>query len=192
MSKAEFLTKLRESLSGLAPADINTSMEFYSEIIDDRMEEGLSEEEAVACLGSIDDIRDKVLEAVPITKIVKEKIKPGKPMSALAVILLIIGFPLWFPLVIAGSAVTFTIYLVFWILILCLIVVNFSALICGGALIVQAFVYASTIAGGMFLFGIGLASFGAAILLFHAFRGLANLLIAGSKLFLLGLKKLFI
>ena len=134
MSKAEFLTKLRESLSGLAPADINTSMEFYSEIIDDRMEEGLSEEEAVACLGSIDDIRDKVLEAVPITKIVKEKIKPGKPMGALAVILLIIGFPLWFPLVIAGSAITFTIYLVFWILILCLIVVNFSALICGGAL----------------------------------------------------------
>lgn len=110
MSKAEFLTKLRESLSGLAPADINTSMEFYSEIIDDRMEEGLSEEEAVACLGSIDDIRDKVLEAVPITKIVKEKIKPGKPMGALTVILLIIGFPLWFPLVIAGSAVTFTIY----------------------------------------------------------------------------------
>ena len=38
MSKAEFLTKLRESLNGLAPADINTSMEFYSEIIDDRMD----------------------------------------------------------------------------------------------------------------------------------------------------------
>ena len=77
MSKAEFLTKLRESLNGLAPADINTSMEFYSEIIDDRMEEGLSEEDAVACLGSIDVIRYKVLEAVPITKIVKEKIKTG-------------------------------------------------------------------------------------------------------------------
>ena len=44
MTKAEFLGRLRDSLNGLSPADINTSMEFYSEIIDDRMEEGLSEE----------------------------------------------------------------------------------------------------------------------------------------------------
>lgn len=47
MNKQEFLVKLRKGLSGLPKEDIEERLTFYSEMIDDRMEEGLSEEEAV-------------------------------------------------------------------------------------------------------------------------------------------------
>ena len=47
MNKAEFLDALCAHLSGLPQRDIDASQEYYSEIIDDRMEDGLSEEAAV-------------------------------------------------------------------------------------------------------------------------------------------------
>lgn len=57
MTKAEFLDKLCEGLRFQSDADeIQKTVNFYSEAIDDRMEEGMTEEEAVAAMGSIDDI----------------------------------------------------------------------------------------------------------------------------------------
>lgn len=48
MDKRTFLNSLREQLYGLSQSDIDKSLEYYSEMIDDRMEDGVSEEEAVA------------------------------------------------------------------------------------------------------------------------------------------------
>ena len=47
MNKEEFLSELRTKLSGLPQEDIEERISFYSEMIDDRMEDGISEEEAV-------------------------------------------------------------------------------------------------------------------------------------------------
>ena len=47
MNKELFLSSLRESLDGLSGEDIAERLAFYSEAIDDRMEDGLTEEEAV-------------------------------------------------------------------------------------------------------------------------------------------------
>ena len=55
MNKQEFVERLRKGLSGLPQDDIEERLTFYSEMIDDRMEEGLSEEEAVGEIGSVDD-----------------------------------------------------------------------------------------------------------------------------------------
>ena len=62
------------SLKGRSEADINKSVDFYEEMIEDRIEDGIPEEEAVSALGSIDEIKGKILEEIPIAKIVKEKI----------------------------------------------------------------------------------------------------------------------
>ncbi len=43
MNKQAFLTQLRKGLSGLPQEDIEERLAFYSEMIDDRIEEGLSE-----------------------------------------------------------------------------------------------------------------------------------------------------
>lgn len=51
MTKAEFLKALEEKLSALSAQDRVASLAYYEEIIDDRMEEGLCEADAVAAAG---------------------------------------------------------------------------------------------------------------------------------------------
>ncbi len=56
MSKKEFLKKLKKALNDLPREERNKTIEYYSELIADRVEDGTSEEEAVAAMGSIDEI----------------------------------------------------------------------------------------------------------------------------------------
>ena len=42
MNKQEFLLALRGALAGLSEADIRASLDYYTEIIDDQMEEGIA------------------------------------------------------------------------------------------------------------------------------------------------------
>ena len=55
MTKQAFLTALRERLDGISDSDAERWVSFYSEMIDDRMEDGMSEAEAVANVGDVDD-----------------------------------------------------------------------------------------------------------------------------------------
>ena len=73
MNKYEFLGRLRERLAGLPPKDIDASLDYYAELIADRIEDGMSEEEAVAALGTIDEIVAQILEDTPLPKLVKER-----------------------------------------------------------------------------------------------------------------------
>lgn len=57
MTKSEFLDELCRALRFCPSAEeVQRTVNFYSEAIDDRMEDGMSEEEAVAAMGSIEDI----------------------------------------------------------------------------------------------------------------------------------------
>ena len=51
MTKLKFLLLLNERLSHLPSKEVEERLAFYSEMIEDRMEEGLSEEEAVSEVG---------------------------------------------------------------------------------------------------------------------------------------------
>ena len=63
MKKQEFLDELKKALWALPEADQKNSLEYYAEMIDDRMEDGLSEEEAVAAIGDLDEIVDALTMA---------------------------------------------------------------------------------------------------------------------------------
>lgn len=117
MTKNEFLTELRSRLEGMFEADRNQSLDYYSEMIDDRMEDGLSEEEAVAAVGTPSELADQILGEMPFSKLVKAKVKNRRKMSGGEIALLIIGFPLWFPLLLAGVIVLSAFYISFWALI---------------------------------------------------------------------------
>lgn len=134
MRKQEFLNALREGLKGLPQADIEERLTFYGEMIDDRMEEGRTEEEAVGEIGTVEEVVQQIVAETPLTKIVKEKIKPKRKMRAWEIVLLILGFPLWFPLLVAAAAVVFSLYVVLWSLLISLwaveIVLCASALAC--------------------------------------------------------------
>ena len=68
MNKQEFLAKLQELLCGLPDEDIQKSLDFYSEMIDDRIEDGLSEQEAVAVF-DVDKTAKTILADIPIIAI---------------------------------------------------------------------------------------------------------------------------
>lgn len=114
MRKEEFLRALREGLSGLPQDDLEERVGFYAEMIDDRIEEGLSEEEAVAAVGTVNDIILQVVDDYPFPELIKVRIRSRRPMSALTIVLLILGSPIWLSLLIAGFAVVFSLYMVLW------------------------------------------------------------------------------
>ena len=126
MSKNEFLERLREGLSGLPQGDIEERLSFYGEMIDDRMEDGLAEEAAVAEIGSVDEVVAQIIEETPIGRIVIEKVRPKRRMRAWEIVLLVLGFPLWFPLLIAAFAVVLSVYVVIWAVIVSVWAVDLS------------------------------------------------------------------
>ena len=101
MNRNEFIEAVREKLSGLSEEDINEALEFYDEAISDRIDDGLTEDQAVAAVGTPEEIADKILMDTPLPKLVKAqaKAKPSTGFRVWEIILLVLGFPLWFPLV---------------------------------------------------------------------------------------------
>lgn len=189
MTKQEFTLQLSNGLNGLSEEDIRKSVDYYSEMIDDRMEDGMSEEEAVAALGSIEDIRSRILEDVPITRIVKEKITPKREFRVGEIILLVLGSPIWLPLLLAGIIVCLTLYLTFWIIIMSLYAADLSVLLSGFASIVAAVIRNNGFMSVLFLSGCGIALIGAAVLLFFGFNQVTKGMLLLSKRIGLGLKK---
>ena len=192
MNKAEFTQQLTNSLAGLSQYDINRSVDYYTEMIDDRVEDGMTEEDAVAALGSIDEIRSKILEEVPITKIVKEKMTPKRSFGAGEIVLLVLGAPLWLPLLLAGIIVILAIYISFWSIIFSLYVADLSVFISGLAGLIVAAIKPGGPLGALFYAGCGIALIGVAILLFFGFNQVTKGLLFISKMIILGIKKLFV
>ncbi len=89
MNKYEFLAAIREGLDGMEKSDIDRTLDYYREIIDDKMDNGLSEEEAIASLGSVKkiiaDIRQgEAKESADTTEEPAPKAAPTEPSAEAA------------------------------------------------------------------------------------------------------------
>lgn len=162
MDKNTFLQKLQKRLYGLPEEDIQRTLDYYREMIEDRMEEGLSEEEAVANIGSVEEIAEPLLP-----KAAKRK------MKAWEITLLILGFPVWFPLLVASAAVVFSLVVTVYA-----VDVALAGCAVGGVFCTFLYLLHANWAGAAFIFGAGLACGGLSILCFvgsnalmkHSFR----------------------
>ena len=76
MNKQEFLRQLAAQLHSLPQSEIQKSLDYYEELIDDNVEDGRSEEEAVAALGDPKEIADGILLDAPLTALVCARLKP--------------------------------------------------------------------------------------------------------------------
>ena len=67
MTRAQFLNELYRRLPGLTQEQAEQHLTYYAEMLADRMEEGMSEEEAVASMEPVDVIAQRILqdEGVP-------------------------------------------------------------------------------------------------------------------------------
>ena len=205
MTKNEFLGALRARLSGLSESDIEEHISFYSEMIEDRIEDGASEEDAVCGIGSVEDIAAQIIADVPLTKIAKERIKPKRRLRTWEIVLLAVGSPIWLSLGIAAAAVILALYVVLWSLIISLWAVFVSLVACalglsvaGIAMIGGPYVFAGVIMAseshvfsGIALIGVGLVCAGLGIFLFFGCNAATKGAILLTKKIALGVKKAF-
>lgn len=170
MNKQEFLDNLKGALSGLPQSEIDGRLAFYAEMIDDKVEEGMSEEQAVAELGSAEGIASQIISEIPITRLIKERVKPKRRLSVWEFVLLFLGLPVWFPLIIAVFAVILTVYVAVWSVILSLwaVFVSFIASALFGAVCGVLSIICSNALKGISLIGLSIVFLGLSILMFFA------------------------
>lgn len=108
MDKKTFLAELSKGLAGLSYEEQDKWLDFYAETIEDRMEDGLSEEKAVAAIGSVEDVIAQILQQSQPEKKEKKKLN----LEPWHLVLLIVGSPIWFSLLVAAWAVIISFYAV--------------------------------------------------------------------------------
>ena len=78
MNKETFLKALEDRLFQLPDEEKRQQVDYYREVLEDKIEDGMSEEEAVASFGDIDKLADDILQDTPLATLVKTKVKPKK------------------------------------------------------------------------------------------------------------------
>lgn len=194
MNKLKFILELQRKLSFLSADDIEKSVEYYSEIIDDYIEDGLSENEAVAALGDIDTIVSNILAETPISHIIKKRIKPQRKLGTLEIILLILGSPIWISLGLAFLAVAISIYVSLWSVIISLWAVDLSLAACllGGIAACAILLTLGHTASALYILGAALLCGGVAIFMFFGCKAATKGILLLTKKITLSFKNLFI
>ena len=191
MNKQEFVERLRSKLSDLAEKDIEERVEFFVEMINERIEDGASEEEAVSAIGSVEDIAAQIIAEVMMTKIAKEKIKPKKKLKIVEILLLAIGSPIWISLLIAAISVIISLYVSLWAVIVSVWAAFVSTVAASiGCIVfgVTTIIY-SSLPLGLALIGASLFCLGLSIFIFLGSKALTKVVILGTKKMALGIKK---
>ena len=194
MNKQEFFAQLRKRLSGLPEQDVEERLSFYSEMIDDRQEEGLSEEAAVAAVGSVDEIVAAVVADTPLTKIAKERIKTKRRLSLGEIVLLVLGSPIWLSLGIAAFAVILSLYLSLWAVIISLWAVFVSLAACSVGCVLSGFAFLMRLNGasGLAILAAGVTCAGLSIFMFYGCKAATKGSFILVKNAVTGIKKFFV
>lgn len=182
MNKQEFLSLLRKGLYGLPQNDIEERIAFYAEMIDDRIEEGMAETEAVAAIGSVDEIVFNAVSDTSLAKIAKERIK-GRHLKAWEIVLLALGSPIWLSLLISAAAVILSIYVSIWAVVISLwaTFVSVVASSFGGIVTGIIFICIGTLYSGIATIAAGIVCSGLSIFAFYGCKALTKLIIKLTK-----------
>lgn len=119
MTKSEFLSGLDARLGALSLSDKEKSLEYYAEMIDDRIEDGMDEAAAVREIGTVEDTAAQILMEMPLTAPVRPKRRPR-------------NLGLWLcalPLLIVFGAVALALLISYWAVIFSLLVSFFAVVI---------------------------------------------------------------
>ena len=165
MTKADFLQLLERALAQLPEEERRRNLEYYSELLDDMLEEGMTEAEATAKLGSPGQIAQNILQEMPLSKLVSTRMKPQSGWTPLAIILAVVGSPVWVPLLLAAAAVVLALFVSIWALgaaVVAVVVGLAVAVVAAPIIAVRAAVL--TLPLGLLLLGAGLVLLGLCVL----------------------------
>ena len=179
---------------GLPQSDIEDRVSFFGEMIDGRMEDGMSEEEAVAAMEPIDTIVGQIMSEIPLAQLVKTKVKPEKGHKTWKIVLLICLFPIWFPLFIAFAAIVFSLLVAIWAVIISFYVVAGSLVIAslGCVIATGAYFGIGRIVPGIGGFGVIFVCIGLSILFFLLSIAMTKGTVFLTRKMFIGLKTSFV
>lgn len=191
MNKTDFLVALRSKLGKLPSYEIEQSIAFYAEMIDDRMEDGMSEQDAVAALGSVQEIAAHIItETPPIPKAIA---KANTGSRTLNIVLLAALSPFWVPLALALAITALAVYLSIWLVILSLWLTIIILILCA-PLGIAALIWFTLIGfplSGLWTFGSGMAVTGIGLFAFLGMSEINKGLVQLTRSFSAWLKGLF-
>ena len=178
-TKEIWLKVFEEELSKLPKADRQKAIEFYREMIEDKIEGGMTEEEVVKSLGNPFDVADKILkdngikcktvDAKEKEYVLVEKVKAKKGMPIwLAFILGIVVVPVAFSL----FAGWFSVLITFWATFVAMIASSVGCIIAIFASLIMGF--AGYTGSPVAIFGFCVASTGVVMILAVVFWYLAK------------------
>ena len=193
MNRLEFINALGGRLEQLPKEEVQKVLDYYVESINDRMEAGMSEEEVIEAFGDLDMLAAEILveqgylapPAAPVPVLEPEPGSPDMPPPAgqkkhlpvWAVVLLILGSPIWLSLGVAAAAVGLSVYIVVLALLFSLwcIAISFAAAGAAGAVLsFLAPVTPDTLAFRLLACGACLVLAGIGVLLLPACRGISG------------------
>lgn len=194
MNKQEFLMQLRKGLSGLPQKDVDERLSFYGEIIEDRVEEGLTEVEAVRELGSVDAVVTQILTDTPLSDIVIERVRPARKLKVWEIVCLILGSPLWLSLLIAAAAVALSLYAALWAVMIALWSVGVALAGCfvGGIASLVLFCLQGSLLTGVAMLGAGIFCGGLSIFWCYGCNAATKGIVLLTKKMAVGIKMLFV
>lgn len=153
MDKKVFMQLLEQNLRRVSATDKEEILNYYDELIEDYKEDGCSEEEAVARLESPQDIANRATT---------HELPESNKLSGWVYTLLIIGFPLWGSILLAGIFLVLSFLIVIWCLPVVVVSLTFACYASAFIGIVGAFpVMLFTFLHGLLQLGIGIFFLGA-------------------------------
>lgn len=189
MTKKEFCDGLRQALHGLPRQEIEQTLHYYSEIIADRMEEGMTEEQAVSKMEPMHVIARRVIadfrgSAAPQTR---------AKLSGFMIALLILGFPLWFPLLATGFGLMVVALTMAWVFVLVLWAVCLG-LFSGGVAAILGLILGTIYTGFPWFgqIGLGMAAMGLSVFLFYGAKAAIPIAMGATVRLVSGIKKGFV
>lgn len=193
MNREEFRKNLSMKLSQLPEEEVEKSISYFDEMIEDRMEDGMEEEAAVKEMGHVDEIAEKILTEMSLYKLVKTRVKPEKNYTTFEIILLVIGFPVWFPLLISFFAVIGSVCISIFAIIFSFYASAISIFIAGVlGTIFSPVAFVENFYAGLFILASSLICIGISIFLFYGLNFVAKRAVDGMELTWKKIKKLFI
>lgn len=180
MTKKKFIAEMRSELQVLSNQDLEERLNFYGEMIDDKIENGTPEEDAVKELGPVKIIASQILSDYNLTKKQEKIVKEKRRLKGWEKALLIIGSPLWIAILVAIVSVIFSIVVSTFAVIFSLYVsvfvtgcvVSWSCFVAfgvgaiGGVILSVVFTLSGSVNSGIAVFGSSVACIGLAILFF--------------------------
>ena len=192
MNKQEYLASLRAALACLPESEIEESVAFYTEMIDDRVADGLTEEEATAQLDDPKTAARAIIADLPVVP--RTVVRTKQKNRALYWTLVILGSPLWLTLLLAAGMLVLAGLLTIWCLILGLWLLA-AGLLAGGPLGIGVCLWALAVgqpAYGVFELGSGLLCFGLGLFCLHGAVAASKTLMQVSRQWIAKAKEPFV